>query len=97
MASSWRPRVCCAAPRVLQASASSGAIVVKLAYEDRRKTVYTYQNSEVDGLLVYIPKVDRLCLLPPEKFLGKRNLCLRLVEPKNKQIKGIIYAKDYYW
>lgn len=78
-------------------SASKGAVIVKLSYESRKKTIYTYQNSEVDGLIVYISKVDKLCLLPPEIFVGKRNLCIRLEKPKNGQKKGLILAEEYFW
>ncbi len=78
-------------------SASTGAVIVKLAYENRRKKVSTYKKNEIDGLLVYIPKTDRICLLPPEIFVGKRNLCIRISKPKNNQLKGILFAEDYYW
>jgi hypothetical protein len=78
-------------------SQSNGAVVVKLAYENRKKEVYTYQQEEVDGLLVYIPKVDKLCFFQHKVFVGKRNLCIRLEKPKNNQKKGIVFAEDYYW
>ena len=78
-------------------SKSVGAVIVKLAYENRKKRVYTYQNQEVDGLIVYIPKIDKLCFLPPKVFVGKRNLCIRLKRPMNNQLKGVIFARDYYW
>jgi len=74
-----------------------GSVIVKLSYEDRQKQIYTYQKSEVDGLVVYLPKIDRLCFLPPKIFLGKRNLCIRLKKPRNNQKKGVIFAKDYFW
>lgn len=78
-------------------SRSSGAVIVKLAYENRRKRVYTYQANEIDALIVYIPKIDRLCLFPHRVFVGKRNLCIRLEDSRNNQTKGIILARDYYW
>ena len=78
-------------------SQSLGSVIVKLAYENRRKEVFTYTDKEVDGLIVYIPKIDKLCFMPPHIFIGKRNLCIRLEKPKNNQTKGVIFASDYYW
>lgn len=78
-------------------SASTGAVIVKLAYENRKKTIYTYSKSEIDGLLVYIPKTDKICLLPPKVFEGKRNLCIRIEKSRNNQKKGVLLAEDFYW
>jgi len=78
-------------------SQSSGSIVVNLSYETRKHEVFTYKKSEVDGLIVYLPKTDKLCYIPLELFIGKKNLCLRLEKPKNNQKNGIIFAEDYYW
>lgn len=78
-------------------SQSNGSVVVKLSYEDRSKRVSTYKKDEVDGLIVYIPKIDKLCYLPLEIFVNKRNLCIRLEKPRNNQRKGVIFAEDYYW
>lgn len=78
-------------------SQAIGSVIVKLAYEDRAKTVFTYNDKEVDGLVVYIPKVDKLCFFPPKIFIGKRNLCVRLDKPRNNQKKGVIFAEEYYW
>ena len=78
-------------------SNSSGSVVVKLEYQDRRKNIYTYQKSEIDGLVVYIPKIDKLCFFPNNIFVGKKKLNIRLDKPKNNQKKGVIAAEDYYW
>ena len=76
---------------------ANGSIVVKLEYTDRRKHTYTYQDSEVDGLVVYIPRIDKLCFLPKKIFIGKKKLSIRILKSKNNQKKGIIAAEDYYW
>lgn len=73
-----------------------GVVIVKLEYEDRQKKAHTYQSSEVDTLVVYIPKIDRLCYFPNRIFLGKRRLSVRLEKPKNNY-KHVTYAKDYFW
>jgi hypothetical protein len=74
----------------------SGVVIVKLEYEDRQKKCHTYQKDEVDALVVYIPKIDRLCYFPHKIFLGKRKLSVRLEKPKNNY-KHVIYAKDFLW
>ena len=76
---------------------TSGSVIVKLEYEDRRKNTYTYQNSEVDALVVYIPKIDKLCFFPKPIFVKKRKLSIRIAKSKNNQKKGVIAAEDYYW
>jgi hypothetical protein len=76
---------------------SQGSVMVKLGYENRKKTMYTYQSHEVDALVVYIPKIDKLCFIPPNLFLGKVKIHIRHTEPRNGQKKGIVYAHDYYW
>ena len=78
-------------------SHSTGSVMVKLGYEDRKGNMYTYQNNEVDGLIVYIPKVDKLCFFPPSVFLGKVKIHIRYQKPKNNQKKRILSAEDYYW
>jgi hypothetical protein len=76
---------------------SEGSVMVKLGYENRKKEMFTYQGNEVDVLVVYIPKINKLCLIPQNLFLGKVKIYIRYAEPKNGQKKGIVYARDYYW
>lgn len=78
-------------------SHGNGSIAVKLAYENRRKEVFTYQNTEVDGLIVYLPKIDKLCFFEPKTFVGKKRIYIRYLKSKNNQKKGIIAAEDYFW
>ncbi len=76
---------------------AEGAVVVKLEYQNRKKKTYTYQNSEVDVLIVYIPEIDKLCLFPSRVFVGKRKLSIRISKAKNNQKQRVIAAEDYYW
>lgn len=79
-------------------SKSVGAVGVRLSYETRhRRRIYTYSSDEVDALIVYLPKIDKLCWIPCELFVGKHELLLRLDPPLNQQKTKINYASDYYW
>jgi len=50
--------------------------------------------GEVEFFAVYCPQNDKCYLIPIEAT--KTSVCsLRLNAPKNKQIKGILWAKDY--
>ncbi len=77
---------------------SNGAVMAKLAYETRhRQHVYTYSDFEVDALIVYIPKLERLCWFPTNVFVGKKVLYIRLTPPVNGQNKKITLAENYFW
>ncbi len=78
-------------------SNSNGSVRVKLEYKDRKRNIYTYQKEEVDGLIVYLPKIDKLCFFPPKVFVGKKYLCIRVKRSINNQEKGILFANKYYW
>lgn len=75
----------------------NGAVTVKLTYSNRKGDEYFYNNKEVDGLIVYVPKIDRLCFFPPSVFCGKRKLQIRIEKPKNNQTKNILLAENYLW
>ena len=91
----WRVQVKYANRTSLHAT---GSVIVNLAYETRgRRHVYTYQEAEVDALIVYIPKVDKLCWFPCSAFVGKKALSIRLDPPRNNQKTKIYYATDYFW
>lgn len=77
---------------------TSGSVVAKLAYETRgRRHIYTYQTDEVDALVVYIPKLDKLCWFPADVFIGKKELSIRIDPPLNGQKTRIYYTSDYFW
>ena len=79
-------------------SHATGAVIVNLAYETRgRRHVYTYQDGEVDALVVYVPKIDKLCWFPCAAFIGKKALSIRYEPPLNQQKTKIFYATDYFW
>jgi len=78
-------------------SNTTGAVVVKLEYNDRTQHSYTYNYKEVDALVVYIPRINRLCWLPPEVYVGKKRLSVRIKAPKNGQKRHLVLASDYLW
>lgn len=78
-------------------SRNSGAVIVKLEYISRVKNLFTYKQTEVDVLIVYIPIIDKLCFIPNNVFLGKRKINIRISPPKNNQKSRVIAAGDYYW
>jgi len=53
-----------------------------------------YTPGEIDALIVYNRSNDSLYILPPA-ILQKGSIFLRLEPPRNKQIKGILWARDY--
>jgi PD-(D/E)XK endonuclease len=56
-----------------------------------------YNENEVDALVVYVPKIDKVCWFSPEVFCGKQGLSIRISPAKNGQIKGCLAAEDYLW
>jgi hypothetical protein len=77
---------------------SSGCVTVSLRhYIGNSKTTRPYLSSEIDIIAAYVPKIDRVCWIPPEKFHGKDTIFLRLEPPKNGQTKDILMAEDFFW
>lgn len=81
-----------------KSSNASGSVVVNLAYESRgRRNVYTYHEDEVDALVVYIPKINRLFRFPCNVFVGKKALSTRISKSLNNQKALVYFANDYFW
>ena len=78
-------------------SNTDGSVVVKLEYNDRTHHSYTYNATEIDALVVYLPVIDKLCWLPPDIYVGKKRLSIRVVPPKNGQKVKIVLANNYFW
>ncbi len=58
--------------------------------------VYTcYREDEIDLLAAYCEALDRCFLLPSSFVAGKRQLCLRLTDPRNHQRACINLADDF--
>ncbi|HEY9430304.1 MAG TPA: group I intron-associated PD-(D/E)XK endonuclease [Blastocatellia bacterium] len=74
-----------------------GAVQVNLRKQIKKNKNHPYSESEVDVLLIYIPKIDKICWFGPEVFSGKQNLSIRIAASKNGQSKGCFAAEDYLW
>ena len=64
---------------------------------NKHQNIRTYLKSEIDAIAVYLPKIDRICWIPSEKFHGKANLYIRIDKPKNGQTQNLLMAEDYFW
>ena len=72
--------------------------VVRVGLEKRYKgKILLYSEKDIDLLLVYIPKIDRVCAFKPDVFAGMNNLYIRCEPSKNGQKSGCIQAADYFW
>jgi hypothetical protein len=76
---------------------ATGAVTVNLRKEIGREKNHPYTDNEIDVLLVYIPKIDRVCWFGPEIFNGKSSLVIRIAPTRNGQIKLCLPAEDYLW
>lgn len=76
---------------------SSNAIVVSLRGWEGGVIKRTYCDTEVDALLVYIPKLDKVLRFDAPLFCGKTNITVRLSASKNGQVKGVFLAESYLW
>jgi PD-(D/E)XK endonuclease len=74
-----------------------GAVQVNLRKQIKKDKNYPYNESEIDVLLIYVPKIDKICWFGPEIFSGKQNLSIRIAPSKNGQTKGCLAAEDYLW
>jgi PD-(D/E)XK endonuclease len=76
---------------------SAGAVYLNLRKQIKKNKNCPYNESEVDVLVVYVPKIDKVCWFGPEVFCGKQGLAIRISPAKNGQIRGCLAADDYLW
>ena len=74
-----------------------GAVYVNLRKQIKKDKNCPYSESEVDALVVYVPKIDKVCWFGPDVFCGKQGLSIRISPAKNGQIKGCLAAEDHLW
>lgn len=74
----------------------SGAVLVRLDKFHKNHTLL-YSADEIDLVLAYLPKVDAIIVLPPEKFANKAMVQIRYELPKNGQKQGVNFYQDFLW
>jgi hypothetical protein len=62
-----------------------------------RSVTPCYKATEIDLLLVYVVKLDKILWFGPEVFDGKQALHIRIEPTRNNQRKGCLLAADYVW
>jgi hypothetical protein len=73
---------------------SQGAVTVglhKWTIAGRHRSLY-YTSEEIDVLLVYVPKTDRVLWFGPEVFDGRKKLQIRIAPARNNQARGCLMA-----
>lgn len=80
-------------------SAAQGAVELELtSYHRSGKLSYAgYYGKEIDVMLVYIPRIDRVLWFEPQVFEGRKDIQIRLEPTRNGQTKGCLFAQDYVW
>lgn len=81
------------------ASVNSNSVIVSLKRwaGDKRWESRTYQPEEVDLLLVYIPRVDKVLAFAPDIFCGKPNLYIRCSPSRNNQVAKTLPYENFIW
>jgi hypothetical protein len=57
----------------------------------------TYSAREVDALLLFVPKIDKVLFFGTEVFDGCSSLQIRLEPSRNGQARGVIAAEKFIW
>jgi hypothetical protein len=64
---------------------------------DGRAVIPYYTAAEIDLLLVYVRKIDKILWFGPEVFDRRRTLFIRIEPARNNQKIGCLMAADYVW
>lgn len=64
---------------------------------DGRAVIPYYTAAEIDLLLVYVRRIDRILWLGSEVFDKRQNLQIRIEPTRNGQKKGCLIAAKYLW
>ena len=77
---------------------ADGAVLATVGKAAKTKGYHVpYESKEIDILVVYLPKIDKVCWFDRSVWKDKRKLQIRFAPPKNGQTKGCRFAKDYVW
>lgn len=83
-----------ASPKQCQGALSVG---LRKWRNDGRAVIPFYTRNEIDLLLVYVRKLDKILWFGPEVFDGRGQLHIRLEPTRNKQAKGCLMAANCIW
>jgi hypothetical protein len=77
-----------------------GEVIVIRCYSARRGPggkllSRRYSSAEADAFAAYSFDLDRCFLLPPNLWVDRRELRLRISPTRNNQARGVHWAKDY--
>jgi hypothetical protein len=75
---------------------SEGSITCGLKKKSHGKFM-GYTRDDIDAILVYIPKIDKILWFDPEYFENKKQFVIRIEAAKNSQRKGILFADNFIW
>ena len=78
-------------------SKATGAVQVNLRREIRKEKNRPYSQDEIDVLLIYVPKIDKICWFGPEVFNAKSSISIRITPTKNGQLKHCLHAEKHFW
>lgn len=77
---------------------AKGVVIANLKRQSKGgDRIRLYKRTEVDILLVYVPKIEAVCRFPLDVFEGKNSISIRYEKPKNGQVKKCLMAQDYIW
>jgi hypothetical protein len=76
-----------------------GAVTVHLEKwrVDGRGPIPYYSTEEIDLLMVYVPRIDRVLCFGPDVFEGRSQLQIRIEPARNNQQRGCLMANQYIW
>jgi hypothetical protein len=80
---------------------STGSVAVSFRTWDhtcnsKRGKSNTYSADEIDVIVAYLPKVDKLVWIPAWKFLNQQMIAIRYMPPKSN-IKSCNLVEDFEW
>lgn len=77
---------------------SNGAVELNLRKTSTNKSERPfYSKDEIDGLVVYVKPVDKLCYFPIDVISGKRSITIRYEASRNNQTARVFNCFDYLW
>lgn len=76
---------------------ASGAVLLHLSKPEGRGVSSPYTKDEIDVVLVYMPKIDKVLWLGAELFEGKHTIQIRYEPSKSGMKKGCHIAQDMTW